>query len=76
MSNRVPMPRPAAQMTEEEKRQKVAQFIQQKREQYALNILCSLCKGGVATEASLVPAAVKMADQLFEALYPMPKEGE
>ena len=76
-----------AQLSEEEKKAKIMQFLQQKREGFAINILCNLCQAAspkvVATMDStkltldttgLVDQAVKMADALFEKLYPMPEE--
>lgn len=60
-------------LTEEEKKIKVMQILQQKRESFAINILCNLCKNEVVTKVSLVETAVKMADELIEKLYPMPE---
>lgn len=63
------------------------QFLQQKRETFAVNILCNLVH--VASERvvarrnstdlsldtnGLVNSAVKMADELLEKLYPLPEE--
>ena len=93
MGNYTPRPVPQAKMkplTEEEKKEKVLQFLQQKREQFAINILCSLCQG-VSSARSVVKAdlhsttiqidtyklvddAVNMADELIEKLYPLPEE--
>lgn len=80
---------PATPLTDEEKKMKIAQFLQQKREGFAINILCSLCKSAdpriVATMDStkltldttgLVDKAVAMADKLMEKLYPLPEEGK
>ena len=66
---------------------KIAQFLQQKRETFAINILCNLCQAAtqkvVATMDSakltldttgLVDRAVEMADALIEKLYPLPEE--
>lgn len=90
-------PRPAPQakptpLTEEEKQARIMQFLQQKREQFSINILCSLCQGVSSARAvvkadlhsttiaidtnGLVADAVKMADQLMETLYPMPEENK
>lgn len=80
----MPVQRP---LTEEEKKVKIMQFLQQKREQFAVNILCNLVH--VASERvvarrdstdlsldtkGLVNSAVKMADELMDKLYPMPEE--
>lgn len=83
----MPVQRP---LTEEEKKVKIMQFLQQKREQFSINILCSLCQG-VSSDRSIVKAylhsttiaidtngivadAVKMADELLEKLYPIKEE--
>lgn len=81
-------PRPIAKpLTEEEKRQQIAQVLMQKREQFAINILCNLCQTAspkvVATMDStkltvdttgLVDKAVEMADHLLEKLYPIKED--
>lgn len=69
-------------LTDEEKKQRVIQFVQQKRENFSINILCSLAQGAITydkpiTKESLlkvVDVAVDMADALFEKLYPLPEE--
>ena len=78
---------PAPVLTEEQKKAKIMQFLQQKREGFAINILCNLCQAAspkvVATMDStkltldttgLVDKAVEMADKLIEKLYPLPEE--
>ena len=85
-----PMPQAAQRpLTEEEKKVKIAQFLQQKREGFAINILCNLCQAAnlkvvakmditkltVDTDG-LVDRAVEMADKLIEKLYPLPEETE
>ena len=81
---------PQRPLTEEEKQQRIMQFLQQKRESFSISILCSLCQGVSSARAvvkadlhsttiaidtdGLVADAVKMADELMEKLYPMPKE--
>ena len=83
---------PQRPLTDEEKQARIMQFLQQKREQFSINILCSLCQGVSSARAvvkanlhsttisidtnGLVADAVKMADELMERLYPMPKEEE
>ena len=93
MGKYTPRPVPQAKMkplTEEEKKEKVLQFLQQKREKFAINILCSLCQGVSSARAvvkadlhsttiqidtyKLVDDAVNMADELIEKLYPLPEE--
>lgn len=92
-NNLTPRPVPQAKprpLTEEEKKVKIMQFLQQKREQFAINILCNLCQGISSARAivkanmqsttlgidttGLVDDAVKMADTLLEKLYPLPEE--
>lgn len=78
---------PAQPLTEEQKKMKIAKFLQQKREGFAINILCNLCHAAdlkvVATmdktkltidTDGLVDKAVEMADKLIEKLYPLPEE--
>ena len=70
------MPMPQAKMkplTEEEKKIKIMQFLQQKREQFSLTILNGLCHAPGA-DTDLVDLSVKMADHLLEKLYPIKEE--
>lgn len=83
----MPVQRP---LTDEEKQAKIMQFLQQKREQFSINILCSLCQGVSSARAivkadlhsttiaidtnGIVADAVKMADELLEKLYPIKEE--
>lgn len=83
----IPVQRP---LTEQEKQARIMQFLQQKREQFSINILCSLCQGVSSARAvvkadlhsttiaidtnGLVADAVKMADELLEKLYPIKEE--
>ena len=80
---------PAPVLTEEQKKAKIMQFLQQKREGFAINILCNLCHAAdlkvVATMDNtkltidtdgLVDKAVAMADKLIEKLYPLPEEAD
>lgn len=71
----LPVTRPVAKpLTEEEKKQKIMQFVQQKREAFAINILCSLIQGDFEnSNEDLVERSVTLADKLFEALYPLPE---
>ena len=71
----LPVTRPVAKpLTEEEKKQKIMQFVQQKREAFAINILCSLIQGDFEnSNEDLVERSVILADKLFEALYPLPE---
>lgn len=78
---------PERPLTEEEKQARIMQVLAQKREQFAVNILCNLVH--VASERvvarrgstdlsldtnGLVNSAVKMADELLEKLYPIKEE--
>lgn len=76
-------------LTEEQKKLKVMQFLQQKRENFSISILCALCHGAGNAKSyatlkdpttkltidtdGLVDKAVEMADQLLEKLYPLPE---
>lgn len=72
-------PKPAPQvkpLTEEEKRIKIMQFLQQKRETFSVNILCSLCQNypeSLQNDNELIDRAVSLADKLIEKLYPLPE---
>ena len=73
---------PARPMTQEEKQMRIMQFLQQKREQFAVNILCNMMHGASTNNqltnngcTSMVEVAVDMADRLLEKLYPT-KESE
>ena len=68
---------PARPMTQEEKQMRIMQFLQQKREQFAVNILCNMTQGAIRNKEvtnyackSLVDLSVEMADRLLEKLYP------
>lgn len=64
-------------LTEEEKQLKIMQFLQQKRETFSINILCSLLhkNPGIKNEDVIIKA-VDLADGLIEKLYPLPEEGD
>ena len=68
-------------LTDEEKQQRVIQFITQKREAFSINILSGMLQGTVTNKdvtniqcKSLVDLAVEMADALLEKLYPIKEE--
>lgn len=72
---------PQRPMTQEEQKQRIMQFLAQKRETFSLTILSGMVQGAVTNKdvtniqcKCLVDLAVEMADQLMEKLYPMPKE--
>ena len=68
---------PAQQLTEEQKKAKIMQFVQQKREAFAINILCSLIQRDPEnSNEDLVERSVTLADKLFETLYPLPETKE
>ena len=73
----IALPRP--QLTDEQRKANAIQFLAQRREQFAVNILCNLCQGshisGKDDAHFLVSAAVEMADYLISQLYPV-QEGE
>ena len=57
------------------------QFLQQKREAFAVNILAGLChnlKGNTPIEIDkdVVDIAVEMADKLIKKLYPVEEESK
>ena len=68
-------------LTDEEKQQRIMQFITQKREAFSINILSGMLQGAVTNKdvtniqcKSLVNLAVEMADALLEKLYPIKEE--
>lgn len=68
-------------LTDEEKQQRIMQFITQKREAFSLSILSGMVQGAVTNKdvtniqcKSLVDLAVEMADILMEKLYPIKEE--
>ena len=69
---------PAPVLTEEQKKAKIMQFLQQKREGFAINILCNLCQrhDKINPDIDAVDLAVAMADKLIEKLYPLPEEAD
>jgi hypothetical protein len=70
----IPVQRP---MTEQEKQARIMQFLQQRRESFSINILCSLLQNnpGVHPE-DVVIKAVDLADNLIKKLYPMEEESK
>lgn len=73
---------PAQPLTEEQKKMKIAQFLQQKRETIAVNVLCNLVHGAIMRKkeiptehlVKMADVAVMMADEMIEKLYPLPEE--
>ena len=70
---------PPRELSEEEKKGQVLQFLTQRREEFSIRILQGLCAalGDDATNAqakTLVGLSVEMADELIGKLYPLPKE--
>lgn len=70
-------------MSNEEKQQRIMQFLAQKREMFSTTILASMLQGAITNKnatnidcKSMVDLAVEMADALLEKLYPMPEEGK
>ena len=68
---------PQRPMTDEEKQQRIMQFLQQRRESFSINILCSLLQNnpGVHPE-DVVIKSVDLADNLIKKLYPMEEESK
>ena len=66
---------PQRPLTDEEKQARIMQFLQQKREAFSINILCSLLQNnpGVKNEDVIIKA-VDLADGLMEKLYPIKEE--
>ena len=64
-------------MTDEEKQARIIQFLQQRRESFSINILCSLLQNnpGVHPE-DVVIKSVDLADNLIKKLYPMEEESK
>lgn len=67
-------------LTEEEKKVKIMQFLQQKRETIAVNVLCNLVHGAINNKnvtnfqaRTMVDLSVEIADALIEKLYPLPE---
>ena len=66
-------------LTDEEKQQRIMQFLTQKREAFSINILSAVAHGADAdwTDVEIkdaVDLSVKMADALMEKLYPIKEE--
>jgi hypothetical protein len=68
---------PQRPLTEQEKQARIMQFLQQRRESFSINILCSLLQNnpGVHPE-DVVIKAVDLADNLIKKLYPMEEESK
>ena len=61
-------------LSEQEKQARIMQFLQQKMEEFSINILCSLCQNypeSLHNESELIDRAVSLADKLMEKLYPL-----
>lgn len=64
-------------MTEQERKMRIMQFLQQKREAFSLNILCSILRSDAGSDKDqVVNKAVEIADALMERLYPMEEPGK
>lgn len=66
---------PEIPLSLDERKQRIMQFLAQKRESFSISILCSLLQNnpGVKNDEVIIKA-VDLADGLIEKLYPMPKE--
>lgn len=72
---------PQRPLSLDERKQRIMQFLAQKREAFSINILSAVAHGADTdwTDVEIkdaVDLSVKMADALMEKLYPMPKEDE
>lgn len=76
MSYKQPTPTKPRPLSEEEKKAQVERFLAQKRESFAVNILCNLCRVSKKADIDLVKQSVQMADALLEELYPIPADGQ
>lgn len=66
-------------LTDEEKQQRIMQFLTQKREAFSINILSAVAHGADtdwsdAEIKNAVDLSVKMADALLDKLYPIKEE--
>lgn len=70
-----PIPGQQRPLKEEEKKARIMQFLQKRRETFAINLLVTLVQGnpGVKNE-DLIIKAVDLADGLIKRLYPMEEE--
>ena len=57
----------------EQNKQKILQFLQQKRDQFSISILCHKCHNPFLSKKRLVKKSVALADALIEKLYPIPE---
>lgn len=74
MSYKQPTPTKPRPLSEEEKKAQVERFLAQKRESFAVNILCNLCRVSKKADLDLVKQSVQMADALIMELYPVPED--
>lgn len=66
---------PQRPLTDEEKQARIMQFLQQKREAFSINILCSLLQNNPGIQPDdVITKAVDLADKLMEKLYPIKEE--
>ena len=66
---------PQRVITPEEQKQRIMQLLQQKREAFSINILCSLLQNNPGIHPDdVLTKAVDLADGLMAKLYPMPEE--
>lgn len=66
---------PQRPLTDEEKQARIMQFLQQKREAFSINILCSLLQNNPGIHPDdVIVKAVCLADGLMEKLYPLKED--
>lgn len=61
-------------LSDEEKKNRILQFLQQKREQFSISILAHLCHNPFLSKKRLVEKSVAIADALMEKLYPIEED--
>lgn len=68
---------PQRPLTDEEKQARIMQFLQQKREAFSINILCSLLQNNPGVHPDdVIIKAVDLADGLIKKLYPIEEESK
>ena len=68
---------PQRPLTDEEKQARIMQFLQQKREAFSINILCSLLQNNPGVHPDdVIIKAVNLADGLIKKLYPIEEESK
>ena len=61
-------------LSEAEKKERILQFLSQRREHFSISILTHLCHNPFLSKKRLVEKSVAIADALMEKLYPIKEE--